>query len=42
LLKQFEIGGRYSALANAFILASIDPSIDHTTVKVEGYEVKQS
>ena len=40
--KEFEIGGQYSALADAFILASIDPNSDHTTVQVSGYQVKQN
>lgn len=39
-VKTFEIGGKYSALTNEFILASINPNPDHTTVVVEGYEIK--
>lgn len=40
-VKQIEIGGRYSALADAFIIATIKSHANRTIVAVEEYEAIQ-
>ena len=40
-MQQIEIGGKYSALTNAFIVAEIIPNAARTKVLIDGYEVKQ-
>ncbi|KAL6718573.1 hypothetical protein ACLMJK_004665 [Lecanora helva] len=35
----FEIGGKYAALADELFVATVVPSKDRTTVKVDGYEL---
>ncbi|KAM0798526.1 hypothetical protein BDR22DRAFT_891320 [Usnea florida] len=36
-----EIGGKYSAFVNDFIIATIVPNANRTIVTVEGYEAEQ-
>lgn len=37
--QRIEIGGRYKALSDAFIIAEIKPDAARTGVVVDGYEV---